>query len=160
MDVSLGLSAKVVIVGSGLAFTILGLGAIKGDFIGGLFFICPLLLFIWACIFKLTVFLSEGDGIDLPIPGYPSSKSVSEPDDEEISDSVPEAGEIYARADGPRGPRSPASRIIGEDARRRVGSTEGAAYRRGPVVHSGPSKPRKPTAEDRDFADFLRSSPF
>ncbi len=160
MDVSLGPFAKVAVVGSAILFTVFSLGAIQGNVIGGLLFMCPILFALWAGIFKITVFLSEGDSIELPIPGYPPPEDIPESDYDELFDSVPEAGELYTRTDAPRVSGSPTSRIIGENARRRVECAEGASYRRGPIVYSGGSKPRKPASEDSEFADFLRSTPF
>jgi len=140
----------VGVVISGL-FVLVAILAMMSESILGGFMLGGLLAWVWAAIVRLAAFAGGGTAFEFTV----SPDDPSEPADEVLPPSMPEAPRVSRRASPTTDVEPAISRIIGEDARQRVVLAQAIACRDN---SSGHSQPRE--SENRDFADFLRSGPF
>ncbi len=153
MGANFGPLGRVLIAVSGFLVAVGVLVMLYHNLIGG-FMLGGLLTLAWATIVRLAAFAIEGRGVIIHASQIPS-ENPSESADEVVSSTLPEPERVSERA-SPAADVGPAvSRIIGADARRRVMFAEATTCRDNLPRNSEPRG-----SDDRDFADFLRSTPF
>lgn len=152
MGVSLGPFGKTVVWGSALLFVWITLYVVATVGVSGLF-LGSVLYLLWAGLLRATVFISGNDEV-VYVTGD-EDKGGAESANEQPPVPVPEDPSFPGGAEPARDVGPAVSRIIGEDARRQVLFAQATTYRDSPTRSSDET-----SAEDREFADFLRSTRF
>lgn len=129
-------------------YVALDVGLVSGFVTGAI------LWFIWGLILKATAFMSGRDAEFTLTVSANGREDFARGDDQQLSPSVPASREVVPRNPS-RDVHKSVGRIIGADARRRVALAQ--VLRDGAPV---PGRTETKRDEDREFADFLRSTPF
>lgn len=129
-------------------FVMVDAGVVSGLIVGTLSW------YVWGVILKAVAFMKGNDDGYTFYVGSDDSEDSAGPDDPQLPARMPASREVV-QGNSSRNVHESVGRIIGADARRRVALAQ--------VLGGGAPAPRRTEAErteDREFADFLRSTPF